>query len=136
MYSFFCSLFSKYFYYLSLIKNKDGSWSIHGLWPQYSFSSYPSYCKKKEFDPRALDPIRKELEEKWHSYEKDKDDEFWKHEWEKHGSCMFTEMTELEYFQKTLELFNAAIQTNLPTEHEADGKCLIPVDLQFKFIEN
>ena len=49
------------------------------------------------------------------------------------SSCMFTEMDELQYFQKTLELFNAAIQTNLPADHEANGKALIPVDLNFKF---
>ena len=34
------------------------------------------------------------------------DEEFWKHEWEKHGSCMFVEMDEFGYFSKTLELFN------------------------------
>lgn len=134
MYSFLCSLFSKNFYYLSLIKGKDGEWSIHGLWPQYSNNSYPSFCKKVEFDPSKLDSIRKELEEKWHSYEKSKDNDFWKHEWEKHGSCMFIEMDELDYFKKTLELFNAAVQTNLPADHEANGKALIPVDLNFKFL--
>ena len=81
-----------------------------------------------------MDSIKKELEEKWHSYEKSKDNDFWKHEWEKHGSCMFTEMDELDYFKKTLELFNAAIQTNLPADHQANGKALIPVDLNFKFL--
>ena len=48
-------------------------------------------------------------------------------------ACLLSDR--IEYFQKPLELFNAAIQTNLPQEHEANGKCLIPVDLEFKFIE-
>ena len=38
------------FYYLSLLKEQDGSFSIHGLWPQTTLDKYPTFCKKVDFD--------------------------------------------------------------------------------------
>ena len=48
---------------------------------------------------------------------------------------MFVEMDEFGYFSKTLELFNTAIQIDIPSEFydEKTKKCLIPVTLDFKF---
>ena len=121
------------FYYLSLIKETDG-WSIHGLWPQYNKHQYPSFCREVNFDINKLEPILKDLNEKWYS-EDNKNENFWKHEWEKHGSCMFIELDELEYFEKTLELFDTALQIDLPGDfyNEETKKCLIPLTLDFKF---
>jgi len=121
------------FYYLSLIK-ETGGWSIHGLWPQYNKNQYPTFCKEVNFDINKLEPILKDLNEKWYS-EDNKNENFWKHEWEKHGSCMFTELDELEYFEKTLELFDTALQIDLPGDfyNEETKKCLIPITLDFKF---
>jgi len=121
------------FYYLSLIKETEG-WSIHGLWPQYNKNQYPSFCREVNFDIKKLEPILKDLNEKWYS-EDNKNENFWKHEWEKHGSCMFTELNELEYFEKTLELFDTALQIDLPGDfyNEETKKCLIPLTLDFKF---
>ena len=121
------------FYYLSLIKETEG-WSIHGLWPQYNKNQYPTFCKNVNFDIKKLEPILKELNEKWYSIE-EKNENFWKHEWEKHGSCMFIELNELEYFEKTLELFDTALQIDLPNDfyNKETKKCLIPLTLDFKF---
>jgi len=121
------------FYYLSLIKETEG-WSIHGLWPQYNKNQYPSFCREVNFDINKLEPILKDLNEKWYS-EDNKNENFWKHEWEKHGSCMFIELNELEYFEKTLELFDTALQIDLPGDfyNEETKKCLIPITLDFKF---
>jgi len=121
------------FYYLSLIKETEG-WSIHGLWPQYNKNQYPSFCREVNFDINKLEPILKDLNEKWYS-EDNKNENFWKHEWEKHGSCMFTELDEFEYFEKTLELFDTALQIDLPGDfyNEETKKCLIPLTLDFKF---
>jgi ribonuclease I len=121
------------FYYLSLIKETEG-WSIHGLWPQYNKNQYPSFCREVNFDINKLEPILKDLNEKWYS-EDNKNENFWKHEWEKHGSCMFIELDELEYFEKTLELFDTALQIDLPGDfyNEETKKCLIPLTLDFKF---
>ena len=45
------------FYYLSLLKEQDGSFSIHGLWPQTTPDKYPTFCKKVRFDMDCLFPI-------------------------------------------------------------------------------
>lgn len=124
------------FYYLCLLvhKNSEDIWySIHGFWPQYNKTSYPSFCKKVEFDISKLNPIINDLNTYWKSgIEKNSD--FWKHEYEKHGSCVFTNMTEFEYFNKTLELYHKAIDENLTEKYSENGKCMIPVDLNFNFM--
>ena len=110
------------FYYLSLIleNEEENKWSIHGLWPQYSKNEYPKYCKKVEFKIEKLESIIEELNKKWYS-NIEKNNDFWKHEYEKHGSCMFTDISEFDYFNLVLNLYKEAIQLNLP------NKCLIVV---------
>ena len=77
-----------------------------------------------------------ELEENWYSTE-EKNSDFWKHEWEKHGSCVFTYMTEFDYFKKTLDLFKEATEKGLPDKYynKEHNNCLIPVNLDFTFRE-
>ena len=121
------------FYYLSLIK-ENNTFSIHGLWPQNSKTDYSAYCKKVDFSIEVLEPIIDELKNYWYS-KQEKNEEFWKHEYQKHGSCMFTPLTELQYFSRVLLLYYKAIAQDLPTYYQVkDGKCLIPVDLDFNFI--
>ena len=122
------------FYYLSLIKESDDCYSIHGLWPQFSKKSYPTYCREVNFSLEKLKPIMKELNQYWFSTE-EKNSDFWKHEYEKHGSCMFSSMTEIQYFSKTIDLYKKAIELGLPSkyENEKTNKCLIPVTLNFEF---
>ena len=121
------------FYYLSLIKETNG-YSIHGLWPQTSLIKYPTYCKKVNFYISSLTPIMDELKENWYSTE-EKNEDFWKHEWEKHGSCVFTYITEFDYFKKTLDLFKEAKEKGLPDKYynKEHNNCLIPVNLDFTF---
>ena len=130
-------LFSKKdtrFYYLSLIKETNNTFSIHGLWPQNSKTDYPTFCKKVKFSIKELEPIIDELNKFWYS-KFSKNTEFWKHEYMKHGSCMFCSMTEYEYFDKTLYLYNKVIAQDLTNYYPVkDNKCLIPVDLNFNFI--
>ena len=142
IYNYFKNIFYRKedtrFYYLSLIEEKGketgNSFSIHGLWPQNSKTDYPTYCKKVDFSMKALKPIIGELNKYWYSSE-NRNEEFWKHEYLKHGSCMFTPLTELQYFSKTLLLYHKAIAQNLCSRYPVkDGKCLIPVDLDFHFI--
>lgn len=123
------SLFDTRFYYLSLIKEPHG-WSIHGLWPQYSENSYPKYCKKIDFDIKKLDTIIDRLNAVWYSNQ-EPNAEFWQHEWEKHGTCMFDNMDEFEYFQKVIDLYKTAIETNSIDKYADGNKCMIPFDLNF-----
>lgn len=96
-------------YYLVLLESSGSfPYSIHGLWPQITRRHWPQFCTDQSFDLARLQPLVSELHKYWHS-SRGPDRRFWKHEWEKHGTC--TGMTEYDYFSKTLELF-ARIRTN------------------------
>ena len=124
------------YYYLSLVNDDNRGWSIHGLWPQYTQNSYPTYCRTVDFDYKKLTPILKDLETHWYSVE-GSDEEFWKHEWTKHGSCMFNNCDELEYFRTALELYVTVIESDVINKFKInDKKAMIPFDLNFKLIEN
>jgi len=127
------------FYYLSLLKNANYheiEFSIHGLWPQNSKNDYPSYCKNVVFSITKLIPILSDLKKYWYS-EREQNVDFWKHEYSKHGSCVFTPMNEYQYFKKALDLYQRAIYLNLPQKYYDPNshKCLIPVSLDFEFFE-
>lgn len=127
----------KHFYYLSL-KRKDANsvWSIHGLWPQYSVNSYPKYCRDIPFNYQELQPIIEELNKFWYS-DKETNEEFWKHEWEKHGTCMFNNCNEFNYFKKALTLFVEVVQSNLINNYrqkEYDEEVKIPFDMNFNLL--
>jgi ribonuclease I len=127
------------FYYLSLIfeQGKSPPWSIHGLWPQYDENNYPVYCKKVSFNISNISHLLPQLEDCWYS-NKGTDENFWKHEWEKHGSCVFTPMNESTYFSNAIMLFYEAVYKDLPSKYYNKDKntCLIPVDINLKFINN
>jgi len=125
------------FYYLSLINDDKKGWSIHGLWPQYSSNSYPSFCRKVDFDYQKLSPILGDLHKHWYSTE-EPTTEFWEHEWKKHGSCMFTPMNELQYFTKALELFDSIKNNNslIDKFKKNETQSMIPYDQDFNIIIN
>lgn len=128
---------SNKFYFLSLLK-EDGklNWSIHGLWPQYTISTYPSFCKAVTFDINKLKPIMDDLNKYWKS-NCNKNNKFWEHEWKKHGSCVFSNIDELEYFKQTLSLYKKAIDYKLPFKYynKKHKQCLIPVTADFKLMD-
>lgn len=126
------------FYYLSLFRESETTWSIHGLWPQTNAHTYPTYCHKVIFDPTLLEPIIDKLEQYWYSqgHTLPLDEKFWQHEYEKHGSCVYTLMNELDYFQNTLNLYEKALELGLPETYynPETKKCLIPVNQKLEFI--
>jgi ribonuclease I len=156
MFNYFYRLFYQYtyydkvneypnkFYYLSLIKEPNEKYSIHGLWPQYTKNSYPTYCTDVAFDITKIKELLPDLNKNWYSNsnsnsnEEIKNEDFWKHEYEKHGSCVFTPMTEKEYFSKTLDLYNIAMNENIPRYFydKETKKCMIPVSTHFNLIVN
>ena len=121
------------YYYLSLKRvNKDTLWSIHGLWPQYSDNSYPQFCKNIQFDIEKLQPIILDLNRFWYSGI-EPNEAFWKHEWEKHGTC--TGMTEVEYFRKALECFEKIKEKGIhwiQTHEVKNGIHAIPFSLDWQ----
>ena len=122
------------FYYLSLINENNNTWSIHGLWPQYKTNKYPTFCKDIKFNITKLASIVDDLEKFWYS-KGGKDEKFWEHEYLKHGTCNFNNLDELSYFKTTLDLFQKAVNNNLPEQfyNEDTKKCLIPVNQNLEF---
>ena len=124
------------FYYLSLMINpEDSSLTIHGLWPQYNINSYPQYCKNVPFTMKVLKPLKKDLHKYWKPSNIKDPMKFWLHEWRKHGSCIFTDITQYEYFKITLDLYKEVIDKNLICEkYKSKNHYLIPVSLDFKLM--
>ena len=124
------------FYYLSLINDENRGWSIHGLWPQYSSNSYPTFCRNVDFDINKLQSIINDLHNHWYSTT-EKDADFWEHEWKKHGSCMFNNCDEFNYFRKSLELFITAVEGDIIKKFQtSETKSMIPFDINFNIIYN
>jgi len=127
------------FYYLSLLKNKnpydDYEWHIQGLWPQLNMNNYPTFCRNVKFDMKKLSPLLMDLKKVWYS-DKEQNEDFWKHEWEKHGTCMFKNMNEYDYFNAALTLYYEALTLNLPIRYydPVTQKCLIPVSVALTFL--
>merc|ERR1711904_20983 len=65
------------------------------------------YCSEQTFVLSEVEgELQEALEAKWPSCSQKMDSpEFWKHEWEKHGTC--TGLAQRSYFERSLELLNA-----------------------------
>lgn len=92
------------------------NFTIHGLWPQYNTSGYPSYCSTESFDTDVP------LEIGWDTMityypdvkydETDPDyDSFWEHEWGKHGTC--SGLSQYNYFQQAIILAETFTTPNI-----------------------
>lgn len=113
---------------------KVQDWSIHGLWPEYNKTSWPQFCnvtKEKDFNYKNLSPVYHLLVKYWYSciFTKDTNDWiFWRHEWDKHGTCQ--PLNILDYFNSTINLFlnlqeNGIVDKCCPSTHQS---CMIPVN--------
>lgn len=94
----------------SYCRRNEQKFSIHGLWPGRNYNKFlpNSCCTQHEFDAVLLGPLRNRLNEAWPSLKKSEVD-FWKHEFDKHGSCTidlagFGSLP--SYFEKTLDLYD------------------------------
>ncbi|TGZ56596.1 ribonuclease Oy-like [Temnothorax longispinosus] len=90
---------------------RHDEWTIHGIWPTKYNTLGPQFCNKSlEFNPSAIAPIESELKENWLDIHKgSKPYSFWKHEWDKHGTCAVTVKAlnnEFNYFEAGLKLFD------------------------------
>ena len=73
-------------------------WTLHGLWPQWAET-----CTEEKFDKSQVSSILDRLNSGWPSCQGPAD-EFWSHEWSKHGTC--SGMSQLAYFTKALDLLD------------------------------
>ncbi|GCC17927.1 hypothetical protein chiPu_0017735 [Chiloscyllium punctatum] len=80
-------------------------WTVHGLWPKGD-----ELCNKTwHFEIQNVKDILPELKLWWPDVLHPNSTQFWKHEWEKHGTCAATLQslnTQEKYFSKTLDLFH------------------------------
>ncbi|CAD6186768.1 unnamed protein product [Caenorhabditis auriculariae] len=87
------------------------SWTMHGLWPNFANGSYPQFCPAvpKHFNEDLIKLIEPKLTNFWPNlYPSKSKASFWKHEYDKHGTCAQSEKnfdSELKYFQQAIDLF-------------------------------
>lgn len=119
----------KRFYYLSLIEDKCyvNNYCIHGLWPQYNKNSYPKYCKEVEFNLEDIRVLIPDLRMYWKPKNISNPEKFWKHEWKKHGSCVFFDITCFQYFFVTIELYKEFLRGKLKKQIKHGNTILIPI---------
>ncbi|KAK7217691.1 hypothetical protein V2G26_005694 [Clonostachys chloroleuca] len=72
------------------------SWTIHGLWPDNCDGSYEQYCDSSREVSNVTEILKanapctlKYMQTFWKDYKGD-DEDFWEHEFNKHGTCMST----------------------------------------------
>ncbi|CAH0555662.1 unnamed protein product [Brassicogethes aeneus] len=89
------------------------NWTIHGLWPSSMNGNSPSFCHNITFDPDQIESLRGDMVKYWPGEHIKSGDvyndslSFWKHEWEKHGTCALalkTLKSEMDYFKTALDL--------------------------------
>lgn len=95
----------------SCLLPKRDEWTIHGIWPTKYNTIGPEYCNKSlPFNASALAPLESKLKENWIDIQNGSQPySFWKHEWNKHGTCavVIKELnTEFKYFQEGLKLID------------------------------
>lgn len=94
--------------------------TLHGLWPQYYDTGYPSFCTDVDFDAKypeavGMDTMTKywpnvQAQEGTSSY-----DDFWEHEWTKHGTC--STLDEQTYFQTAIDTIEKYGTPSIVTEN-------------------
>ncbi|TVU07986.1 hypothetical protein EJB05_41368 [Eragrostis curvula] len=80
---------------------------IHGLWPNYIDGSYPLNCDPdSEFDPSKVSDLLSSLRAHWPTLACPANDgvSFWRHQWDKYGTCAAGVVDEHDYFQAALRL--------------------------------
>uniref|UniRef100_A0A6B2EIY0 Putative ribonuclease t2 family n=1 Tax=Phlebotomus kandelakii TaxID=1109342 RepID=A0A6B2EIY0_9DIPT len=90
-----------------LLPSTRNLWTIHGVWPTKYGHLGPSFCNASwTFNASDIAPIENQLEIFWTNVELKTDHyDFWRHEWEKHGTCasVLPELsTEIRYFSQGL----------------------------------
>jgi ribonuclease T2 len=81
--------------------------TLHGLWPQYTTTGYPASCTSEAFNPKSPEAVgMASMEQYWPNVQAKEGssnyDDFWTHEWSKHGTC--SGLAQTDYFNTTINL--------------------------------
>ena len=89
--------------YVLALQHSCGFESIHGLWPDPE--STCTYCTNEVFSTSKLSSTTlSNMKKYWPTCQSgNTNEDFWSHEWSKHGTC--TGMTQDAYFSKGISLF-------------------------------
>lgn len=117
----------------------DASYTIHGLWPEYNIHSWPQFCNKtkyEEFNKTVLSRWSRisEMHDNWRSciHQPHKDDwSFWRHEWEKHGTC--TDLNITEFFSRALDLYSFHQGDIYECCNRRWMRCLLKFDREYRY---
>ncbi|OTB02046.1 hypothetical protein M426DRAFT_322993 [Hypoxylon sp. CI-4A] len=119
------SLLQTQFWDTDPVVGPDDSWTIHGLWPDHCDGTYDSTCDSSRAYTNISDILKgaghSDLLTYMETYWLPNDstgEEFWEHEWGKHGTCVstlepscFTDYQATEevgyYFNTTVSLFKS-----------------------------
>lgn len=81
--------------------------TVYGLWPYYNDGTFPYNCGSDNFDEAILKPMQGSLRQAWPSFTCPQiGRKFWVHEWNKHGTCSKSVLSETAYFQAAINLKN------------------------------
>lgn len=127
--------------------------TIHGLWPQLSEHRWPEFCTTEKFDINQIQNLVPILNIVWPSVNSRHDNEyneynevcgdddnginiysnndFWKHEWMRHGTCNYNHFNQYHYFDKAVELYN---QLGVKYQCHSHLSCLIKFDINFEIV--
>ncbi|KAL4607700.1 hypothetical protein ACB092_09G193900 [Castanea dentata] len=80
------------------------NFTIHGLWPSNSTKpELPINCSPSPFNPALIKDLKPRLDKCWPNLTGENED-FWKNQWETHGTCSEDTYSEHGYFSKALTL--------------------------------
>ncbi|CAL8585010.1 Ribonuclease T2 precursor (RNase T2) [Xanthoria parietina] len=101
----------------------NDSWTVHGLWPDNCDGTYEQYCDPNRqytnisaiIAAAGKTELLTYMNKYWKDYQGD-DEDFWEHEWDKHGTCISTlepgcydkytpQQEVVAYFQKAVDLY-------------------------------
>eukprot|EP01038_Epipyxis_sp_PR26KG_P013318 gene13318-17842_t len=88
--------------YVLALQHDCGFESIHGLWPDPEATC--TSCTTEVFSESKLSSTTlANMKKYWPTCQSGTNDDFWSHEWSKHGTC--TGMTQDTYFSKAISLY-------------------------------
>lgn len=67
------------------------AFTVHGLWPQRRDGTWPEFCAPgDELDVDEIADLVPDMARVWPSWSASANEDFWNHEWTRHGTCAAT----------------------------------------------